>query len=198
MLDVRTLDPARQTADRRVVVAYAYGALGAAAFFALIAGAGASLLIFGAVLALAGAPWVFAFNGRPRLLEDALDGVPFVWRGDRSGVWATAPIAGAALALVLSASLPNALTLLLGFVGAAAYPALIAWVEQRYERLILLDLTVLETRFKRITRLKPEPRLVAASLWSAEARGGVRAPDGDLEVQVRARRDARRPHPADG
>ena len=119
-------------------------------------------------LALGGLPWVFAFGGRWRLLNDALAGVPFVWRGDRTGVWATAPVAGAVLALWLCAALSVStfLATLLCLAGAIAYPALIAWVEARYERLILLDLTVLETRFERITDTRAptaEPRLIAAS-----------------------------------
>ena len=36
-------------------------------------------------------------------------------------------------------------------LGGAAYAALFAWVERRYERMIMLDLTVLETRFEEIT-----------------------------------------------
>jgi hypothetical protein len=166
MLDLRTLDPARQTADRRVVVAFGYGALGAVVFFALVAGASVALLVVAAVLALAGIPWVFAFNGRARLFDDALRGVPFAWRGDRAGVWATAPTTGALLTLLVVSRWPSALATLACLVGAVAYSALIAWVEQRYERAILLDLTVLETRFKRITRVSPpppEPRLIAAS-----------------------------------
>ena len=165
MLDLRTLDPTRQTADRRVVVAYGYGAVAVVVFFALAAGAPVEVLVVGAVLALAGVPWVFAFNGRERLFDDALRGVPFLWRGDRAGVWATAPITGALFTLLLVSEWPGALATLACLVGAIAYTALIAWVEQRYERLILLDLTVLETRFKRITRVTPppEPRLIAAS-----------------------------------
>src|SRR4051812_10810652 len=163
MLDVRTLVPARQTADRRVVVAFAYGALGALVFFAVAAGASLDVLVAGAVLALAGAPWAFAFNGRARLFDDALRGVPFLWRGDRAGVWATAPIAGALLVLLVVSGLPSAVVTLACLAGAVAYPALIARAEQRYERAILLDLAVLERRFKRITRVQPEPRLIAAS-----------------------------------
>jgi len=168
MLDLRTLDPARQTTDRRVALAYGYGALGCLTFAAVGAGAGGWALATSVVLALGGLPWVFAFGGRWRLLNDALDGVPFVWRGDRTGVWATAPVAGALIALWLcvALSLPGVLAILTCFAGAIAYPALIAWVEARYERLILLDLTVLESRFERITdtrAIPAEPRLIAAS-----------------------------------
>ena len=88
-------------------------------------------------------------------------------------------------------------SLLLAAAGAVAYPVLIAYVERRYERLILVDLTVLETRFEGITRATPpRPRLIAASAL-AEARRGVGAADGDLEVQVRAGREAGRADAAD-
>jgi hypothetical protein len=173
MLDLRTLDPVRQTADRRVALAFGYGALWAVVFIALAAGAGGRVLVTGIVLALAGVPWAFAFNGRWRLLDDALDGIPFVWRGERAGVWATAPIAGALLTLLLVSWLPNVLATFACLGGAAAYTALLAWVEARYERLILLDLSVLEQRFRRISHVSAEPR------------GRVRAADGDLEVEVR-------------
>ena len=99
MLDLRSLDPARQTADRRVALAIGYGALGSMTFAAVAAGGGGQALVIGVVLALAGLPWVFAYNGRWRLLDDAIAGVPFAWRGDRAGVWSTAPIGGALLAL---------------------------------------------------------------------------------------------------
>ena len=80
-------------------------------------------------------------------------GVPFAWRGDRTGVWATAPVAGAlgALVLVRRPRLLRAPRPALLPLGAAAYTALIAWSEARYERAIYLDLTVLELRFERIT-----------------------------------------------
>ncbi|MBE2314404.1 hypothetical protein DVA67_000335 [Solirubrobacter sp. CPCC 204708] len=166
MLDLRTLDPARQTADRRVALALGYGALACLTFAAVGAGAGGWALATAVVLALGGLPWIFAFGGRWRLLDDALDGVPFWLRGDRVGAWATAPIGGAALALWLAALLgmPDALAVLATLAGAGAYVAFVAWVEARYERLILLDLTVLETRFERITDLR-ESRLVAASQY---------------------------------
>ena len=105
MLDLRSLDPARQTADRRVALAIGYGAIGSMTFAAVAAGGGGRALALGVVAALAGLPWVFAFGGRWRLLDDAVAGVPFVWRGDRTGVWATAPVAGALLALALSVAL---------------------------------------------------------------------------------------------
>ena len=98
-------------------------------------------------------PWFFAFGARWRLLDDALAGVPFAWRGDRMGVWATAPVSGALLTLVLCAALgfSSGLTLLCCLVGGALYTAVIAWSEARFERAIYLDLTVLELRFQRIT-----------------------------------------------
>jgi hypothetical protein len=96
---------------------------------------------------------VFAFGGRWRLLDDALAGTPFVWRGDRAGVWATAPTTGTLATLAVAATLDfsTGLALFVSLLGGAAYTALIAWAERRYERAILLDLTVLELRFRRIT-----------------------------------------------
>jgi hypothetical protein len=153
MLDLRTLDPARQSADRRVALVAAFAAIGVSVSAALAAGAGGWVVTVGAALALAELPWFFAFGARWRLLDDALAGIPFAWRGDRTGVWATAPVAGALCTLVLVAALgfPGWLALLFCLSGAAAYTALLAWCEARYERLILLDLTVLELRFRRIT-----------------------------------------------
>jgi hypothetical protein len=164
MLDLRTLDPARQTADRRVALAFGYGALAVLTFAAVGAGAGGWALATSVVIALGGLPWIFAFGGRWRLLDDAMAGTPFWLRGDRVGAWATAPVAGALIALWVCAllGLPSAAAVLASFVGAAGYTALVAWVEERYEELILLDLAVLETRFERITDLR-EGRLVAAS-----------------------------------
>ena len=105
---------------------------------------------------------MFAFGGRWRLLDDAVAGVPFAWRGDRAGVWATAPVAGALLALRVSVALglPGFLAFLATMAGAAGYTAALWLVEQRYERLILLDLRALEQRFGRIidTRASLSPR----------------------------------------
>ena len=81
-------------------------------------------------------------------------GVPFAWRGDRMGVWATAPVAGAlgTLSWSCAARAPRRpRRSLCCLLGAALYTALIAWSEARYERAIFLDLTVLELRFQRIT-----------------------------------------------
>jgi hypothetical protein len=111
---------------------------------------------------------MFAFGGRRRLLDDALAGASFLTRGDRPGVWASAPIAGALLTLVVVSGLPFALALLCCLLGAAAYTAAIAYCEHRYERAIFLDLTVVETRFARITDNRPsdpEPRLIPASQY---------------------------------
>ena len=150
------------------------------------AGGGGWALAWGGTAALGGLPWFFAFGARWRLLDDALAGVPFAWRGDRTGVWATAPVTGALAALVLAAALgfAPALALVCCVFGAAAHTALIAWSEARYERAIFLDLTVLELRFERITDNRG---LVQAQ---RQPRVGVRPADGDLEVQVRPGREA--------
>ena len=152
MLDLLTLDPARQSADRRVALVAGFGAVVIFTLAAVTSGGGGWALAIGGAVCLAGLPWFFAFGARWRLLDDALDGVSFAWRGDRSGVWATAPIAGALATLVLVAALgfPSFLALLACLTGAAAYTALLAFAEARYERAILLDLTVLELRFQRI------------------------------------------------
>ncbi len=169
MLDLGSLDPARQSADRRVALVMGYALVGSATFAAVAAGAGGWALAIGGALALCGLPWLFAFGGRWRLLDDALAGVPFAWRGDRTGIWATAPVAGALAALVLAAALglPTTLALLACLSGATGYTILLARAEARYERAIFLDLTVLELRFQRITDTRPptapEPRLIAAS-----------------------------------
>ncbi len=162
MLDLRSLDPARQTADRRVALAIGYGALGSMTFAAVAGGGGERALVIGVVLALAGLPWVFAYNGRWRLLDDAIAGVPFAWRGDRAGIWSTAPVGGALLALLFAVTLglPGIVAFLASITGAVGYTAVLWFTEQRYERLILLDLTALEHRFERIvdTRASLSPR----------------------------------------
>jgi hypothetical protein len=170
MLDLRTLDPARQSADRRVALVIGYGVLAFATCVAVLFGGGLRAVLTSIVLALGGIPWYFAFGGRWRLLDDALAGLSFATRGDRTGVWATAPVAGVLLTLLLVSGLPTPLALLVCMLGGAGYTALIAWSEQRYERAIFLDLTVLELRFERITDARAataaEPRhghLVAAS-----------------------------------
>jgi len=188
MLDLRTLDPARQSADRRVALVIGYGALGGVTFAVVAGGGGGWALAAGVVAALGGLPWVFAFGGRWRLLDDAVAGVPFAWRGERPGVWITAPVAGALGALLVAAALglPSALALLACLAVAGGYTAAVAFVEARYERAIFLDLTVLELRFERIIDARSQPE---------GGRGiGVRATDDDLEVQVGA---GRRPSRAD-
>jgi hypothetical protein len=153
MLDLRTLDPARQSADRRVALVAGLVVVATCTLASVTAGGGGWALAWGGAAALGGLPWFFAFGARWRLLDDALEGVPFLWRGDRMGVWATAPVTGALATLVLVAALGlrPALALACCAVGACAHTALIAWCEVRYERAIFLDLTVLELRFQRIT-----------------------------------------------
>jgi hypothetical protein len=167
MLDLRSADPHRAAADRRVAIVAGYGALTTATFLAVLAGAGGAAIWLGGTFALAGLPWLIAFNGRPYLAEDALAGVPFAWRGDRAGVWALAPPSGALLALLLVAALglgPVA-GLLLCVAGAAGHTYLVAFAERTHERAVLLELSVLEQRFERITDTRAaqaESRLVAA------------------------------------
>jgi hypothetical protein len=157
MLDLRTTDPVRQSQDRRVALVAGFVTVAACSFAAVAAGGGAWALARGGAVALGGLPWYFAFGARWRLLDDALDGVPFVWRGDRPGVWSTAPVAGALGTLVLVAALgfPTGLALACCVLGGAGYTALLAWCEAHYERAIYLDLTVLELRFQRITDTRP-------------------------------------------
>ena len=157
MLDLRTTDPTRQSADRRVVLVFGFVTIATLTFTAVASGGGGWALAIGTALALAELPWFFAFGARWRLLKDALAGIPFAWRGERAGVWATAPVAGVFAMLVLVAALdfPGWLALLSCIAGAVAYTALLAVAEARYERSILLDLTVLELRFQRITDNRP-------------------------------------------
>ena len=152
------------------------------------------MLVVGVLVALAGLPWVFAFNGRWRLFDDALGRVPFWWRGERAGIWATAPFAGALITLLAVAQLgpPMAVGFAAWMLGGCGYVALFVWLERRYEKAIMLDLTVLETRFDEITITRTRPRLISASALQAERRVDVRAADADLEVQVRAGGEAGR------
>jgi hypothetical protein len=160
MLDLRSPDPHRAAADRRVALVAGGGALLLLTFVAVLAGAGAKAVWVGATVAFALFPWLLAFNGRPYLLDDALAGKPFAGRGDRAGIWATAPAAGALLSLLLVGALGvgTVLGLLLCLTGAAGYTALIARSERAYERAIYLDLTVLELRFLAITDARPRRR----------------------------------------
>jgi hypothetical protein len=171
MLDLRTLDPVRQSADRRVAFAIGYGAVGCLTLVMVAAGGSGWALATGVVLGLAALPWLFAFGGRWRLLDDATAGVGFWWRGDRAGVWATAPMAGALAALLLAAALglPGALALLACAAGAFGYTAAVWFVETRYERLILLELAVLETRFERITDSRAATPRGDDETWRATA-----------------------------
>ena len=122
MLDLRTLEPARQSADRRVALVAGFVVVATWTLASVAAGGGGWALAWGGAAALGGLPWFFAFGARWRLLDDALAGVPFAWRGDRMGVWATAPVAGALLALVACAALgcSTGLTLLCCVLAAAA------------------------------------------------------------------------------
>src|SRR3954468_24886225 len=145
MLELRSPDPVRQSADRRVALVLGYGVLGVLTFASVLGGGGAWAIGTGFVLALAGLPWVLAFGARWRLLDDALAGESFAVRGDRVGIWTIAPVAGALLALLLAAALglPTALAWLVCLLGAGGYTYAIAWCEQRYERSIFLDLAIL-------------------------------------------------------
>ena len=125
--------------------------------------------------------------------------MPFWWRGERAGIWATAPFAGALVTLLLVAQFgpPLAFGFVAWMLGGAAYVALFVWIERRYEKAIMLDLTVLETRFDEITITRTRPRLISASALQAERRVNVGAADADLEVQVRAGGEAGRADAAD-
>jgi hypothetical protein len=160
MLDLRSADPYRAAADRRVALVAGAGAAILLTFLAVLAGAGARAVWVGGTLTFALFPWLLAFNGRPFLLDDALAGKPFAARGERAGVWATAPAAGALLALLLVAALGAGafLGLLLCLAGAGAYTGAIVRAERAYERAIYLDLAVLEQRFERITDARPVRR----------------------------------------
>ena len=81
-------------------------------------------------------------------------------------------------------------------LGGAGYVALFVWLERRYEKAIMLDLTVLETRFDQITITRTRPRLIAASALKAERGIDVGPTDAGLEVQVRTGGEARRADPA--
>ncbi len=156
MLDLLSLDPVVQSTDRRSAMVIGYVGLGFLTFLNVAIGGGSRAVLTGMVLALAGLPWWFAFGGRRRLLADALRGRGFAARGDRAGIWATAPVSGALL--IAAVRLRAAVRRRAGAVRAAAARCTrraIAWSEQRYERAILLDLTVLEQRFKRITDNRP-------------------------------------------
>src|SRR3954469_6213246 len=123
MLELRSPDPVRQSADRRVALVLGYGVLGVLTFATVLGGGGAWAIGTGFVLALAGLPWGLAFGARWRLLDDALAGQSFAVRGDRVGIWTIAPVAGALLALLVAVVLgfPSGLALPLCLLGAGGY-----------------------------------------------------------------------------
>jgi hypothetical protein len=142
MLDLRSSDPVRQSADRPVALVAAYLFLGAIVTGAVLAGSGRAIWL-GAVVAFAGIPWLLAFRGRVRLLAEMRAGVPFGLRGDRPGIWAIAPLAGALLALAAGGLLgldSVRLRILVCMAGAAAYTWLLARVERAYEKALRLEL----------------------------------------------------------
>jgi len=151
VLDLRSPDPNRQSADRPVALVAAYLFLGAIVIGAVLAGSQRAIWL-GAIVAIAGIPWLLAFRGRARLLPEARAGVPFHLRGERPGIWAIAPLAGALLALAAGGVLgldSVGVRILVCMAGAAAYTWLLARVERAYEAAICLDLVV--------RRLPPEP-----------------------------------------
>src|SRR5437763_16275159 len=97
MLDLLSRDPERQSADRPVALLAAYLFLAAVVVGAVLGGSRRAIWL-GAVLALAGIPWLLAWRGRVRLPAEVRAGVPFHMRGERPGIWAIAPLAGGALA----------------------------------------------------------------------------------------------------
>jgi hypothetical protein len=157
MLDLRSTDPRRAAADRRVVIVWTYTTLVVVTFVAVLGGAGLAAVWVAGTLAFAGFPWLLAFEGRPDLLNDALAGRSFAERGQRPGVWAFAPVSGALLGLLVVAALHvgTLLGLLICLAAGALHTAAIARMERAYERSIYLELTVLEQRFEAITDARP-------------------------------------------
>lgn len=161
MLELRSLVVERWPADHRARLALAAVGLSFLLVLAVLGGVGAWAVWGAGALVLAALPWVFVSAGRPYLADDAMAGIPFAWRGERAGVWATAPAAGFLLALVVVQSF--GLGPVVGVVGcpvaAALYTWLLVWTERRHEHGTLLELTVLEQRFEQITdaRTAPEP-----------------------------------------
>jgi Flp pilus assembly protein TadB len=151
MLDLRSRDPERQSADRPVALLAAYLFLAAIVVGAVLGGSRRAIWL-GAVLALAGIPWLLAWRGRARLPGEARAGIPFHMRGERPGIWAIAPLAGGALAFAAGGLLgidSGLLRVALCAAAAAAYTWLLVRVERAYEAAIRLD------RLPR--RLPPEP-----------------------------------------
>ena len=140
-LDLRSLDPARQSADRRIALAIGYGAIGSITLAVVAVGGGGRALATSVIVGLGGLPWVFAFGGRWRLLDDAVAGVPFAGAatgpacGDRAGRAERCSRSGSPSALGWPARSRSSRP---GRRGG--YTALVSFAEARYERLILLDL----------------------------------------------------------
>jgi hypothetical protein len=157
MLALRFLLSEGRHADRRAPLAVAAVLLSFGVLLALIAGVGAWAVWTAGALVLGALPWVFVSFGRPYLPDDAMAGIAFAWRGERAGAWATAPPAGFLLAVTLADTLGlgTAVAVLAGCAGAVGHPWLVAWVERRHERATMLELTVLEQRFERITDARP-------------------------------------------
>jgi sugar phosphate permease len=139
-------------ADHRVRAAVGAVVLTFLLLVAIVGGIPGSVVLACAAVVLAGLPWLFASFGRPYLLDDAAAEIPFAWRGERAGVWATAPPAGGLLALAVLQvlHLGVALALLGAVAGAAGYTWLLVRSERRYERAISLELGMVEQRFGRI------------------------------------------------
>jgi hypothetical protein len=140
MLDLLSREPERQSADRPVALLAAYLFLAAVVVGAVLAGSRSAIWI-GALLAFAGIPWLLAWRGRVRLREEAWLGIPFHMRGERPGIWAIAPLAGALLALAAGGMLgvdSGLLRVAMCAAGAAAYTWLLARMERAYEAAIRL------------------------------------------------------------
>jgi hypothetical protein len=151
MLDLLSRDPERQSADRPVALLAAYLFLAAVVVGAVLGGSRRAIWL-GAVLALAGIPWLLAWRGRVRLPAEVRAGVPFHMRGERPGIWAIAPLAGGALAFAVGGLLgvdSGLLRVVLFAAAAAGYTWLLVRVEQAYETAIGLD--------RGPRRLPPEP-----------------------------------------
>jgi hypothetical protein len=141
MLDLRSRDPERQSADRPVALLAAYLLLSSVVVGAVLGGSRRAIWL-GAVVALAGIPWLLAWRGRARLPGDIAAGVPFHMRGERPGIWALAPLAGGALAFAIGGLLgidSGLLRVALCAMGAAVYTWLLARVERAYEAALRRD-----------------------------------------------------------
>src|SRR4051794_41969734 len=95
MLDLRTLDPARQSADRRVALVAGLVVVATCTLASVAAGGGGWALAWGGTAALGGVPGFFAFGARWRLLDDAVAGGPLPRRGGPPGGGGAPPAAGA-------------------------------------------------------------------------------------------------------